>query len=228
MPRRLRCSESGYAYHVLNRSVGRATLFRKAGDYAAFENILHQGWEEFGIGVLCFLLMPNHWHLVVWLEEEGTLSADMQWITVTHVRRWHAHDHSSGTGPLYQGRFKSFPIQLDAHFLAVCRYVERNALRAHLVRQAQSWRWSSLWHREHGTRVPWLSDWPVPVPPGWTAHVNGVDTEGELRALRRSVVRGAPYGDERWQRDTVAALGLASTLRPRGRPRKDQSSEKET
>jgi putative transposase len=221
MPRRVRCSDGDYVYHVLNRAVGRATLFRKSGDYLAFEKILGEGWEKFGIGVLSYLVMPNHWHLVVRPDEDGALSRYIQWITVTHVRRWHAQHHTGGTGPIYQGRFKSFPIQDDEHFLTVCRYVERNALRANLVRQAQNWRWSSLWHRQHHTNVPWLSPWPIPIPSGWTAGVNRAENERELMALLRSVVRGAPFGEELWQQRTALALGLQSALRPRGRPRKE-------
>jgi putative transposase len=201
-------------------------MFQKPGDYAAFEKILRQAWEKFGIGVMSYLLMPNHWHLVVRPPEDGVLSAYMQWITVTHVRRWHAHHHTGGTGPIYQGRFKSFPIQEDDHFLTVCRYVERNALRANLVTEAQTWRWSSLWHREHGTGVPWLVAWPVPEPSRWAAFVNRPQTEQELLALRRCVVRGVPYGDELWQRRTVSALGLESTLRSRGRPKKGHDKTK--
>jgi putative transposase len=145
------------------------------------------------------------------------LSTYVQWLTVTHVRRWHAHHHSAGTGPLYQGRFKSFPIQATGHFLTVCRYIERNALRAHLVKQAEDWRWSSLWHRQHQTQVPWLREWPVTRPEQWSEYVNGVETESELAALRRSVVRGAPYGEESWQKSTAEALGLQSAFRSRGR-----------
>ena len=63
----------------------------------------------------------------------GEISEVLRWITVTHTQRWHAHHHTAGTGPVYQGRFKSFPVQTDEHFLTVARYVERNALRAKLV-----------------------------------------------------------------------------------------------
>lgn len=220
MARRTRCADAGYVYHVLNRALGRATLFAKAGDYAAFEKILLQGWERLGMRVLSYTLMPNHWHLVVWPERDGALSAYLQWLTVTHVRRWHAQHHSAGSGPIYQGRFKSFPIQEGEHFLTVCRYVEGNALRAHLVQRAEAWRWSSLWHRVQQTQVPWLSAWPLALPSHWTEYVNRAETEKELAALRRCVVRGAPYGDALWQQQTVEALGLQSTLRPRGRPSK--------
>ena len=219
MARRLRCADGGYVYHVLNRAVGRATLFAKPADYAAFEKILREAWERLAMPLLSYLVMPNHWHLVVWPQRDGALSTYVQWLTVTHVRRWHAHHHSAGTGPIYQGRFKSFPIQEGDHFLTVCRYVERNALRAHLVKQAEAWRWSSLWHRQQQTQVPWLSEWPVARPGQWTEYVNGVETESELVALRRSVVRGAPYGDPLWQKHTAEALGLQSAFRSRGRQR---------
>jgi putative transposase len=48
----------------------------------------------------------------------------MRWLTLTHTQRWHAHRHNAGTGHVYQGRFKSFPVQEDSHFLTVARYIE--------------------------------------------------------------------------------------------------------
>jgi hypothetical protein len=116
MARRTQCSEAGYVYHVLNRAVGRAILFRKSADYAAFEEIL-----------------------------------------------------------------------------------------------------------PHETDVPWLSKWPMAIPPKWGAIVNRPQREAELLALRRIVLRGAPYGDPRWQKQTAAVLGLQSALRRPGRPRKNKN-----
>jgi len=124
-------------------------LFDKPADYAAFEKVVRQAWERSAMRLLSYLVMPNHWHFVVWPRNDGELSTWAQWLTVTHVRRWHAHHHSAGTGPVYQGRFKSFPVQEDHHYFTVCRYVERNPLRANLVARAEHWRWSSLWRRVH-------------------------------------------------------------------------------
>jgi len=216
----MRCSDAGYVYHVLNRAVGRATLFEKPADYAAFEKVLRQAWEHTSMRLLAYTILPNHWHLVVWPEDDGQLSVYAQWLTVTHVRRWHLHHHAEGTGPIYQGRFKSFPVQEDDHFYTLCRYVERNALRANLVARAEDWRWSSLWHRCQATEVGWLSAWPLPMPENWLKYVNGAETENELAALRRCVLRGAPFGDEAWQEQTAEALRLQSALRPPGRPKK--------
>jgi putative transposase len=135
--------------------------------------------------------------------------------------RWHTHYHTLGTGHLYQGRFKAFPVQADDHLYAVLRYVERNALRAGLVDRAEDWRWSSLSHRLLGAEPrSRLTDGPVGLPAGWVDYVNQPQSEGEVAALRAAVTRGAPYGSDDWQRTTAAELGLASTLRRRGRPRK--------
>ena len=102
--------------------------------------------------------------------------------------------------------------------MTVCRHVERNARRANLVKRAEAWRWSSLWHRVHGANVPWLTAWPMAVPADWTAYVNRPETEAALASLRRSVVRGAPCGDAARQQQTAQRLGLESSLRNRGRP----------
>jgi putative transposase len=209
----------GYVYHVLNRAVGRATIFDKSGDYAAFEKVLREAQDWLPMRVLAYCLVPNHWHMVVWPEGDDDLSEYFRWVTVTHTQRWHAHHHTAGSGPLYQGRFKSFPVEADEHLLAVCRYAERNALRANLTPRAEQWRWGSLWHRVHLSAGNLLHDGPVPLPANWVSYVNRPQTAGELAALRRSVLRGTPFGDPAWQVETAKHLGLEMTLRPRGRPR---------
>ena len=219
MPRRLRCHTGGYAYHVLNRAVGRVTLFHKDGDYAAFEKALSQAKEWQPMRLLGYCLMPNHWHLVLWPRRDGDLSEFMRWLTVTHAQRYHAHYHTAGTGPLYQGRFKSFPIQEGDHLRTVLRYVERNALRAGLARRAEEWRWSSLWRRKYVQGAELLDEGPAPLPTDWVRRVNQVETEAELAALRRSAARGSPFGDGAWVERTVKHLGLESSMRPRGRPK---------
>jgi putative transposase len=58
MPRRLRCNTGGYGHHVLNRAVGRTTLFQKDGDYAAFEKVLHQARDWQPMRRLAYALIP--------------------------------------------------------------------------------------------------------------------------------------------------------------------------
>ena len=224
MPRRLRESSGGLVYHVLNRGVGRRRVFDDDGDYAAFARALAEACDRFpAVAVVTFCLMPNHWHLVLWPAADGVLSEFMRVLTVTHTQRWHAHRHTAGQGPVYQGRFKSFPVEADGHLLSVGRYVERNAVRAGLADAAAAWPWGGAAARAAGANAPaWLlplDRWPAEVPGDWSAWVDRAETAAELDALRTSVRRGRPYGSDVWQQATAERLGLTSTLRARGRPR---------
>ena len=221
MPRRPRRASGGIVYHVMNRRVGRLRLFDREGDYAAFEKVLVEAADRYPTKLLAYSLMSTHWHMVLLPVRDGELSEFMHWLTGTHTQRWHAHRHTCGTGPLYQGRFKSFPVQTDDHFLTVVRYVERNPVRAGLVHSAADWEWSSLWRRRRHNKVDraLLSDWPVARPGGWTRFVDAPQTDAELEALRQCVRRGRPYGSETWTVRLTRRLGLEHTLRARGRPR---------
>lgn len=210
-------------FHVLNRANNRDEMFEKDEDYLAFLRLLGDTLQKRPMRILAYCLMPNHWHLLLWPERDNDLGNFMQALTTTHVRRWRLHRRTVGEGHLYQGTYKSFPVQDNDHFYTVGRYVERNALRANLVQRAEEWRWGSLWQRGRRPQpddYPPLSDWPLPRPRQWVSTVNRAETEAELKALRRSVQRGRPFGSESWQKQTAQQLGLESTLRSRGRPKK--------
>ena len=115
---------------------------------------------------------------------------------------------------------KASPVQNDDHFHTVCRYVERNALAAKIVKRAEKYRWGSLYNWLGGDSIIELATWPVRRLPGWTKRVNAALSEKEVSAIRHSVKRGKPYGDEKWTAKTVKKFGLESTMRPRGRPKK--------
>jgi putative transposase len=217
MTRTARASQANYCYHVLNRGNARAQVFHKPADYDAFVELLELACRKRPMRVLGYCLMPNHFHLVLWPSGDGDLGTWMQWLMTSHVRRHHRHYHSSGH--VWQGRFKAFPIEEDDHLRVVLRYVERNPLRAGLVERAEDWPWSSL--RPAAAATPgWLDPGPAPRGEGWSDEVNRVEDDGQLARLRRSVDRGAPFGSEAWATGAADRLGLESSLRARGRPRK--------
>lgn len=197
-------------------------LFEKVGDYEAFDRVLAETLGQTAMRVCAYSVMPNHWHLLLWPEKDGDLARFMQRLTLTHVRRWQEHRHWVGLGHMYQGRYKSFPVEEDGHFLAVARYIERNALRANLVVRAEEWRWSSLWRRcfAPAAEKSILTPWPVETPQAWIDRVNQPENENELKALRQSVQRGRPYGTPDWQKKITKRLGLESSYRSAGRPSK--------
>jgi putative transposase len=148
----------------------------------------------------------------------GTFRSSCSGWPTCNTQRWQRAKQRVGYGHLYQARFKSFPIENDAHFYTVVRYVERNALRAGLVGRAEDWPWGSLCRRVVGRRTPLLADWPLPEPPDWRVLVDEPQTEAELEAIRRCVRRGCPYGTSTWANSAAEELGLQSTMRSRGRP----------
>jgi len=210
----------GIVYHVLNRSTAGMRLFAENGDYAGFEKVLREAHEQVPMRTIAYCLMPNHWHMVLWPVRDGELSSFMHWLMGTHTKRWHAAHDTTGTGHIYQGRFKSFPVEDDRHYLTVCRYVDRNALRAGLVSRAEDWRWGSLWRRTSGDpeQKAMLSDGPREWPDRWLDMVNTDQADDALNGIRTCIKRSRPYGSNHWVQQTCDRLGLPS--RPPGRPKK--------
>ena len=221
MPRPPRADEAGGLYHALNRGNLRADIFHNEDDFVAFEKLLHEGLQRYEVELFSYQLLPDHYHLVLRPRIDGEMSRFMGWIGGTHTMRYHAHYDTSGLGHVYQQRYKSFPIQDDGHFLVVCRYVERNALRAGLVDRAVDWRWGSLWQwvQKPEPDPMLLSPWPIARLPKWVERVNEPLTEQELGAVRLSARRGRPLGEDEWVASMAQRLHLESTIRPRGRQR---------
>jgi REP-associated tyrosine transposase len=223
MPRTARIAPGGMVFHVLNRANNRDRIFATPEDYLAFLRVLRDSLDKKPMRILSYCLMPNHWHLLLWPRKDGELGEFLQIVTTTHVRRWRLFRQSVGGGHLYQGTYKSFPVQDDDHYYSVSRYIERNALRAGLIERAEDWHWGSLWQRLQRIApddYPPLHPWPLPIPRNWTTLVNRPETAAELDALRTSVRRGRPFGSEVWQQRAAKRLGLESTFRSRGRPKK--------
>ena len=159
-----------------------------------FERILVEGLAKISMRLTGYCLMPNHWHLLLWPYHDGDLSRFMHWVTMTHTQRWHAVHNTAGTGHLYQGRFKSFPVQSEYYYLTVLRYIESNPLRAGLVGNSSDWIWSSVRRRRvtahDGVAI---SDGPVELPDNWNELVDVLPWDEDLGKIEHCVCRGAPW-----------------------------------
>jgi putative transposase len=210
MPRIPRGQQAGFVYHLINRGNGRATIFHKDQDYQAFLSILALAKARRPVKIFAFSLMPNHFHFVIESSHHQSLSQFMQWLLTSHVRRYHKYYGSSGH--VWQGRFKSFPVQRDEHLLMVLRYVLQNPVRSSLAELVGDWPWSS-WRRNE------LADpWPIEVEDDWMKKLAAPLSASELASIRESVNRQRPFGEKNWQMKIASQFGLESTLRPRGRP----------
>jgi putative transposase len=173
MPPSARVTSGGYFYHVVNRAIEGQRLFRSDVEYSAFLSLVRQAKQRCPTKLFAFCLLPNHWHLVLAPARDGDLSSFMKWLAITHTQRHRFATKTVGRGHLYQGKYKASRILGDAQFVAVCRYVERNALDAGLVVRAQDWPWCSLWNRVNlPTGGGLLDRWPMERPETWTEYVN--------------------------------------------------------
>ena len=216
----------GIVYHGMNRANARQRIFKKRGDFEAFEKVLAEALERTPCRLLAYCIMSNHWHLLLWPHEDGDLSEFMRWLTVTHVRRWHTWHGTVGIGHVYQGRFKSFPVQTNGHYLTVLRYIESNPMRAGIVERSQDWEWSSLAIRNGADKGQLkLARSPVKISDNWGELVNLMPNEADIVKLNNAVRRGCPYGSGEWVTKTAKEQGLEVTLKPLGRPRIDPNEK---
>jgi putative transposase len=208
-------------YHGWNRAHFRSRLFKTEAHYQDFLTLVEESLNFVPMRILAYCLMPNHWHLVLYPRADGDLAKFMQRITLTHTQRYHAQTRTVGYGHVYQGRYKSLPVELGSHFLTLVRYVERNAKRAALVAKAEDWPWSSAHARLYGSekQKQILSPWPVAAPGPYLRWLNQSQGNEEIENIRYALKRSKPYGSEKWVAQAVAQFDLQNTLRNPGRPK---------
>jgi putative transposase len=170
------------------------------------------------VPLLAWCLMPNHIHLVVRPVSDGDLSRWMHWVLTAQTQRHRVRYKS--TGRIWQGRYKSIPVQSDRHLVMLLRYVERNPVRAGLVARARDWRWSSYSERisaPAGSNL--LSPSPAVLPARWSDFVDEPQTTAEVEAIRSCITHDRPLGETEWTQGMIDRNQFAGTLHARGRPR---------
>lgn len=218
MPRPPRLIYANQCYHVLNRANQKSPVFHSPADYDGFVKLIRRAQEQVELPILAICLMPNHVHLVVQPKANDDLTKWMHWLFTTHSRQY--NDKYEKVGHVWQGRFKACIAQSDEHLMTVVRYVERNALRANLVKRAEDWRWGSLNWRVSQSSPCTLASMPFELPSWWREFVNQPQTAVELEAIRTSVNRQRPFGDPDWVKSRAAEAALEQSLASPGRPRK--------
>jgi len=177
----------------MNRAIRGQVLFGDVAEYLAFQHLLAHALSEVPTRLLAYCLMPNHWHMLLWPAADSELTAFVRWLTATHARRLHRWRGTTGTGAVYQSRFRAVPVENEGYFYRVARYVERNAVRAQLAERADGWPWCSASPagRLHGIE---LAEWPVERPPNWLRFVNDEEPVGDVDFIRAQTACGDPIG----------------------------------
>ena len=127
MPRRARrSSESGY-YHVMLRGNGRQVIFEDDLDRREFLRELSETMAQSGVSIVAWCLMSNHVHLLL-ADEQGSLSTAVHHLATRYAR--HFNRRTGHVGSVFDGRFKSVPVESDVQLLAAVRYIHENPVRA--------------------------------------------------------------------------------------------------
>ncbi len=141
MARPLRLAYPDTYYHVLSRGNEQRPIFKTDKDYAKFLELLEKTTVKFHLEIHAYVLMRNHYHLLVKTTQEGNLSRSIQWLGVTYAG-WYNRRYKR-SGHLFQGRFKSFLIEDERYFTAMCYYIHGNPVRAGVAKTPEEFPYSS-------------------------------------------------------------------------------------
>ena len=141
MPYRLIPSYKDNYYHVYNRGNNKEKIFFEEKNYFYFLSKIETAFED-KINLITYCLMPNHYHLITHIKQDGFLELAMQKISTGYSRA--INKSYNRTGHLFQGRFKNKLIPNNEYLLHLSRYIHRNPLRAGLVTNLKEWKYSSL------------------------------------------------------------------------------------
>lgn len=220
MPRKARVVVPGRPHHITQRGNNRQPVFFSQGDYHVYLAMLREQAEQFGLKIEAYCLMPNHVHLVGTPQDEQSLAKS---VGSTHQKfAQFINRHQKRSGHLWQDR--PFSCVLDEpHFWNAVGYVERNPVRASIVKDATEYTWSSAaGHCGQGdySRLLDLSRWnDILGGRDWPGRLRDPDEQAVLAALRSSTMTGRPCGDKKFIEKLEQMLGVKLTSSPIGRPK---------
>jgi putative transposase len=195
MPRKPRFAPPGVCTHVVNRGNDKRRIFLKDADYDLFIDLMISAKRRAAVSVFAVCPMPTHFHAVVRPEEEGALSTYMQWLTSYYAIDFRTRTDTRGHGHVFQRRFWNDLARNEQHLLIQLRYVEANPIRANLVKEPESWPWSSYSLRS-GRGKLLLDPLPVPLPKNWRELLLTPQPYDELDPMRHPKRRGRPPDSE--------------------------------
>lgn len=230
MPRLPRLEVPGVPLHITQRGVNRGAIFIDDDDRHHFRRLLRDACRKHAVQLHAFVLMDNHFHLLLTSPQPGNLSRAMRTVGQNHVQALN-YRHAR-CGPLWQGRFKSCLVETDRYLLTVMRYIELNPVRAAMVSAPQEYRWSSV-HTHLGLACdPLITPHPLYLALGSNAEERSAAyrqwlQEGigddDLARIRQHIAQERALGDERFQLMVEKTLNRPASCRSRGRPKKAET-----
>lgn len=225
MPRLSRTVFADVPHHITQRGNRREEVFFTDTDRAYYLEWLKNYSVRYEVDVLAYCLMTNHIHLVLVPATEQGLQ---QVLKPLHMRYAQYINRSRGwKGHLWQGRYFSSALD-ESYTWAAIRYVERNPVRARLVRKAERYPWSSAAGHcglKKDTLISGKQEWQKRFEKigDWSSWLAERDEMEELDYLQRNVSKGLPCGSEKFIQRLETLAGRELKFRPQGRPPKEEN-----
>lgn len=224
MPRTARVIVPELPHHIVQRGHNRNAVFVEERDYRYYLDTLSEWKTLLGVAVYAWCLMTNHIHLVLNPGLDGnSIGLLMKRLAARQTRYVNKYENRSGS--LWDGRYKSSPIQSDSYLLQCCRYVELNPVKARMVRRPEDYPWSS-----YRTKIGLEASEVLDLDPKYldmknpkTQYKRFVEqgySEQEHRLIRDRVQSNGLTGDGAFVEEIEQRVGLRIEHRSRGRPRK--------
>jgi putative transposase len=225
MPRIARVVAEGYPHHITQRGNYRQKIFSIDADMEKYLILIGAESKRYELKVLAYCLMPNHIHFIVLPENNDSMGKAFKYVNMKYSQYYNKKIGSSGH--LFQGRF--FSSVMDERYLIACaRYIERNPVRAKMVRMPCDYKWSSA--RMHCGMdgqdifgVKGLFNYADYPQKDWKKFIEEPDNIGEIKNIRDQTRRGRPLGENIFIKKLEKNLGRFLMLRPRGRPKKNKN-----
>jgi putative transposase len=224
MPRIARVVAVGHPHHITQRGNYRQKIFSTNADRKKYLSIIKAESKRYGLMILAYCLMPNHVHFVVIPEKEDSMSRVFKYAHMKYSQYYNKKMHTAGH--LFQGRFFSSTMD-ETYTLACTRYIERNPVRAKMVKKPYLYDWSSA--KLHcgiedpdELRVNRLFDYIEETQKTWKEFIELPDNDEEVRAIKEKTKKGRPLGDDNFIKKLEKKVGRLLRLKPKGRPKKNR------
>lgn len=217
---------SGHVVHAMNRRVDRKTLFFSDDDYWDFRSLLSIALDKYELDILEWVIMPNHWHLLLNPEKENQVPDFMQWLTSVHAKSVREKTDTVGNGAVYQSRYRAFLGKPGRHLDYLRNYLAMNPVKAGLVDKSTDWKWGSAkraLNKGMVSNIP-LSIGPKPHPTNLEQILTDPNylTSEHQSKLMESITKAIPFGDEKWVSKIIEEFDLHHVVRSPGRPPVDK------
>lgn len=221
MPRIARATAKDYPHHVTQRGNYQQPVFKDEENFIQYKTWLKEYSQRYGLKIWAYCLMNNHVHFVCVPLKDDSLSRTFNTL---HMRYSQYFNKKKGAkGHLWQGRFFSCILD-ERHLHAAIKYIEKNPVRAKIVRSPEEYIWSSARYHVNKEQDPLLDgDCHLEAEiKNWLLFLKEKDDDQVIEDIRKNSLTGRPCGDDTFIQTIEGLLGRKLKAMVRGRPRKEK------